>query len=99
VPLCHVTDLIDLPFRAERAVSPLDGSELWVVLDPGFVIHREASDFLRALHGASRSPHTIRAYAGRVASFLGWCVRCRGIRPVPHGACPGAEGAGADAVP
>jgi len=74
VTLCHVTGLIDLPFRAERALSPLDGSELWVVLDPGFVMHREASDFLRALHGASRSPHTIRAYAGRVASFLGWCA-------------------------
>ena len=39
-------------FRAERAVSPLDGSELWVVLDSAFVMHREASDFLRALHGA-----------------------------------------------
>ena len=61
-------------FSAERAVSPLDGSELWVVLDPGLVPHREASDFLRALHGASRSPHTIRVYAGRVASFLGWCA-------------------------
>jgi len=44
------------------------------VLDPGFVMHREASGFLRALHGASRSPHTIRAYAGRVAGFLGWCA-------------------------
>ena len=61
-------------FSAERAVSPLDGSELWVVLDPELVPHREASDFLRALHGASRSPHTIRVYAGRVASFLGWCA-------------------------
>ena len=69
-----MTVLVDLPFRAERAVSPLDGAELWVVLDPGFVMHREASDFLRALHGASRSPHTIRAYAGRVAGFLGWCA-------------------------
>ncbi len=69
-----MTELTDLPFRAERAVSPLDGSELWVVLDPEFVVHREASDFLRALHGASRSPHTIRVYAGRVASFLGWCA-------------------------
>ena len=55
-------------------MSPLDGSELWVVLDPEFVPHREASDFLRALHGAGRSPHTIRVYAGRVASFLGWCA-------------------------
>ena len=61
-------------FSAERAVSPLDGSELWVVLDPELVPHREASDFLRALHGASRSPHTVRVYAGRVASFLGWCA-------------------------
>jgi integrase len=61
-------------FNAERAVSPLDGSELWVVLDPGYLVHREASDFLRALAGAGRSPHTIRVYAGRVASFLGWCA-------------------------
>ncbi len=61
-------------FRAERAVSPLDGSELWVVLDAELVVHREASDFLRALNGAGRSPHTIRAYAGRVARFLGWCA-------------------------
>src|SRR5260370_26217014 len=60
--------------RAERAVSPLDGSQLWVVVDSELVMHREASDFLRALHGASRSPHTIRAHAGRVASFLGWCA-------------------------
>jgi integrase len=69
-----VTELISVAFQAERAVSPLDGSELWVVLDSGFVMHREASDFLRALHGAGRSPHTIRVYAGRVASFLGWCA-------------------------
>jgi integrase/recombinase XerD len=47
---------------------------VWVVLDTGLVMHREASDFLRALHGAGRSIHTIRAYAGRVASFLGWCA-------------------------
>ncbi len=69
-----MTELISVAFRAERAVSPLDGSELWVVLDPGLVMHREASDFLRALHGAGRSPNTIRVYAGRVASFLGWCA-------------------------
>jgi len=61
-------------FSAERAVLPLDGSELWVVLDAELVPHREASDFLRALHGAGRSPHTIRVYAGRVAAFLGWCT-------------------------
>jgi integrase/recombinase XerD len=60
-------------FRAERAVSPVDGSELWLVLDRGYVVHREASDFLRGLAGAGRSPHTIRAYAGRAALFLSWC--------------------------
>jgi integrase len=65
-------------FNAERAISPLDGSKLWVVLDPGYLVHREASDFLRALHGAGRSPHTIRVYAGRVARFLGWCA-CQGV--------------------
>ncbi len=65
---------MSVSFRAERAISPRDGSELWVVLDPGLVVHREASDFLRCLHGASRSPHTIRAYAGRVAGFLSWCA-------------------------
>lgn len=60
-------------FQAERAVSPSDGTVVWVVVDAELVVHREASDFLRALAGASRSPHTIRAYAGRVALFLGWC--------------------------
>ena len=71
--LRHVTELINFAFRAERAVSPLDGSEFWVVLDAELVAHQEASAFLRCLHGASRSPHTIRAYAGRAALFLGWC--------------------------
>lgn len=60
-------------FRAERAVSPLDGTELWVVLGPGLVVQREASDFLRSLYGAGCSPNTVRVYAGRTACFLGWC--------------------------
>jgi len=60
-------------YRAERAVSPVDGTELWVVIDGELMVHREASGFLRGLHGVSRSPHTIRAYAGRVAAFLSWC--------------------------
>lgn len=70
----HVAESIISAFRAERAVSPVDGSEQWVVLDPELVPHREASDFLRCLCGAARSPHTIRAYAGRAALFLGWCA-------------------------
>lgn len=61
------------PFRAERAISPVDGGVSWVVIDAGLVAHREASEFLACLEGLSRSPHTIRAYAGRVAGFLGWC--------------------------
>lgn len=61
------------PFRAERALSPLDGSELWVVLDANLIVHRAASDFLRSLFGAGCSPHTVRVYAGRVARFLTWC--------------------------
>lgn len=60
-------------FRAERAISALDGSELWVVLDQALVLHPEASAFCRALYTAGRSPHTARAYAGRVALFLSWC--------------------------
>ena len=27
-------------FQAERAVSPVDGSELWVVLDAELLLHR-----------------------------------------------------------
>ena len=36
----HVPELITFPFRAERAVSPVDGSEVWVVLDPDLIPHR-----------------------------------------------------------
>jgi integrase/recombinase XerD len=68
-----VVDSSSFEFRAERAISPVDGTELWVVLDSELVLHGEASDFLRCLEGAGRSPHTIRAYAGRTAFFLGWC--------------------------
>lgn len=69
-----VTECRSSCFRAERAVSPVDGTELWVVLDSDLVRHREASDFLLCLQGAGCSPHTIRVYAGRVALFLGWCA-------------------------
>ena len=69
-----MTELINVGFRAERAVSPRDGGVWWVVLDAELVVHREASAFLACLQGADRSPHTIRAYAGRAALFLGWCA-------------------------
>lgn len=70
----YVTESINFVFRAERAVSALDGSEFWVVLDGQLVVHREASAFLRCRHGASRSPHAIRAYAGRAALCLSSCA-------------------------
>ena len=72
--LGHVTELINVGFRAERAVSPRDGGVWWVVLDPELAVHREASAFLAGLQGADRSPHTVRVYAGRAALFLGWCA-------------------------
>jgi integrase len=70
----HVDELINIGFRAERAVSPRDGGVWWVVLDAELAVHREASAFLACLQGADRSPHTVRAYAGRTALFLGWCA-------------------------
>jgi integrase/recombinase XerD len=72
--VCHVAELINAGFRAERAVSPRDDGVWWVVLDPELNLHREASTFLACLQGADRSPNTIRVYAGRVALFLGWCA-------------------------
>ncbi len=70
----RVVEPVGVSFRAERAVSPVDGRECWVVLDADLLPHREAGEFLGCLSGASRSPHTIRAYAGRTAFFLGWCA-------------------------
>lgn len=72
--LARMNELINVGFRAERAVSAMDGSQWWVVLDAELVAHREASAFLRCLQGANRSPNTVRVYAGRVALFLGWCA-------------------------
>lgn len=60
-------------FRAEQAISPVDGGHRWVVVDAELMLHHEATAFLACLAGASRSPNTLRAYAGRVAMFLGWC--------------------------
>src|SRR5947209_11852136 len=70
----HVDELINIGFRAERAVSPRDGGVWWVVLDAELAVHREASAFVACLQSADRSPHTVRAYAGRTALFLGWCA-------------------------
>jgi hypothetical protein len=50
----HVIDSIELTFRAERAVSPLDGTELWLVLPVGDLAQRDAS----ALRRRSGTNHT-----------------------------------------
>ncbi|MGW0820550.1 tyrosine-type recombinase/integrase [Streptomyces sp. NPDC002845] len=61
-------------YRAERAVSPVDESVAWVVVDEAFALHMEASSFLAELRSAGRSPNTERVYAGRVALYLCWCA-------------------------
>jgi integrase/recombinase XerD len=61
-------------FRAERAVSPLDGAVSWVVVDDGYDLQVEACAFLAGVRGVDRSVNTERLYAGRVALFLSWCA-------------------------
>lgn len=62
-------------FRAERAVSPSDGSVAWVVIDRDYDLHTEGCAFLGGLRGRGRSVNTERLYAGRVALFLSWSAR------------------------
>lgn len=62
-----------MTLRAERAVSPTDGSVSWTVVDSQFRLDREASLFLAGLRGLGRSINTERTYASRVALFLSWC--------------------------
>lgn len=61
-------------YRAERAVSPSDGSVSWVVVDGDYELHVEGCAFLVSLRGRDRSINTERLYAGRVALFLSWCA-------------------------
>lgn len=61
-------------YRAERAVSPSDGSVSWVVVDGDYALQVEACAFLAGLRGRDRSINTERLYAGRVALFLSWCA-------------------------
>jgi integrase/recombinase XerD len=61
-------------FTAERAISPVDRSHAFVVIDQDYAIHPEASAYLAWLRAADRSPNTERVYAGRVAAFLTYCA-------------------------
>lgn len=62
-------------FRAEKAVSPGDGAESWVVVNDAYELHAAGCAFLAGLRGRDRSVNTERLYAGRVALFLSWCAR------------------------
>lgn len=63
-------------YRAERAISPINQSTNWVVIDEAGILHAPASEFLVWLRdGRARSVNTVRAYAGRVALFLTWSDR------------------------
>lgn len=63
------------PFRLERAVSPADGSPMWVVVDVGFDMQADAAAFLAAVRGREdASVNTERAYAGRIALYLSYCA-------------------------
>jgi integrase len=64
-------------FTAERAISPVDGSVAFVVVDEDYDIHPEASAYLAWLRSSDRSPNTERVYAGRVALFLTYCAESR----------------------
>lgn len=61
-------------YRAERAISPSDGSVSWVVIDGDYELHVEGCAFLAGLRGRDHSVNTERLYAGRVALFLSWCA-------------------------
>jgi integrase/recombinase XerD len=63
-------------YKVSRATSPIDGRINLVVIDENFSLHPEASSYLLVLaDGRKRSINTVRAYAGRVARFLGWADR------------------------
>jgi integrase/recombinase XerD len=64
-------------YRAERALSPHDGTVSWVVVDDDLEFHAEANGYLAALRARDCSPNTERVYASRVALYLSNCDRQR----------------------
>src|SRR5207344_987234 len=73
-------------YWAQRTVSPLDGREGWTVVDDGYVEHVRAAQCLRGIVDRGGSVGTARAYAGRLALWLGW-ARQAGVDE----AAPGVE--------
>jgi integrase len=75
----EVVDVLPRPFRPEKAVSPVDGSLMWVVVDADFELQPDASAYLASLRGQEdASVNTERTYAGRIAVYLSYCTD-RGI--------------------
>jgi integrase/recombinase XerD len=63
------------PFRSEKALSPVDGSTGWVVVDADYELHEYALAYLASLRGAEDvSANTERNYAGRIALYLSYCT-------------------------
>jgi integrase/recombinase XerD len=65
--------LMAATFLAERAISPVDGTVSFVVVDGDYRLHKESSEYLHWLRSTDRSRNTERVYAGRVALFLTYC--------------------------
>lgn len=75
----EIVDVLPRPFRPEKAVSPVDGSPMWVVVDAGFELQPDASAYLASLRGQEdASVNTERTYAGRIALYFSYCAD-RGI--------------------
>lgn len=53
---------------------PSDGTHAWVVVGGDFRLQAEATAFVANLRSRDLSPNTERAYAGRVALYLGYCA-------------------------
>ncbi|MFJ9551955.1 tyrosine-type recombinase/integrase [Streptomyces erythrochromogenes] len=65
-------------YVGERAVSPVTGTVRWVVVDSrSYRLHTEAVAYLASLRARDCSPNTERAYAGRAALYLNFCLMRR----------------------
>lgn len=69
------TGVLPRAFRRERAVSPADGSPMWVVVDEDFDLQPDAAAYLASVRGRDdASVNTERAYAGQIALYLSYCA-------------------------
>ncbi|MFD9523748.1 hypothetical protein [Streptomyces sp. NPDC059979] len=65
-------------YVGERAVSPVSGTVRWVVVDSrSYGLHTQAVAYLASLRARDCSPNTERAYAGRIALYLNFCLMRR----------------------